>query len=181
MNSIYSGIAISLGCWIYLSVPNKILGALLFSCGLLAVRIYHLKLFTGKCQFILKQDFSFLYYFNILILNLIGVCIMAGIAPSKVHEAAHLIALAKNEQTFWSALSYGLGCGALMSLATYKESPLWVSSLCVVAFILSGFNHCIADAFYMLAGGLISFNWIGTLLGNIIGGALFTKLFKDEI
>ena len=43
-----AGMAIALGCCLYLLAPNPTIGAVLFSCGLLCVRIYKLNLFTGK-------------------------------------------------------------------------------------------------------------------------------------
>lgn len=101
---------------------------------------------------------------------------MTLITPEKIASAANEIAILRQSQTFLQALAAGIGCGALMSLATYAETPLWVSSLCVAAFILGGLNHCMADAFYMMAGRLISITWIGTVIGNAIGGAIFSKL-----
>ena len=69
----------------------------------------------------------------------------------------------------------------LMSLATYKESPLWMCLICVPAFILGGFNHCIADAYYALAGGAIGASFIATILGNIVGGVLLSNYWKSNI
>lgn len=61
-----------------------------------------------------------------------------------------------------------------MTLATYKETPLYITVLGVFAFIAAGFNHCIADAFYFLASKQFSLNWLAILLGNIIGGILLS-------
>ena len=180
INSMLAGIAISLGCWVYLITPNKIVGAFLFSCGLLAVRIYKLNLFTGKCQFILGLKNPVSYYIKVLLGNLAGVLLMTLITPAKIGAAASEIALLRQSQTFLQALAAGVGCGALMSLATYAETPLWVSSLCVAAFILGGLNHCMADAFYMLASKIISITWFGTMIGNAIGGAIFSKLLVKD-
>ena len=58
----------------------------------------------------------------------------------------------------------------LMSLATYQKTPLWVTVMAVATFILAGFNHCIADFYYMLTGGIFSWNLLATIAGNIIGG-----------
>jgi formate/nitrite transporter FocA (FNT family) len=62
----------------------------------------------------------------------------------------------------------------LMSFATYKNTPLWATVLGVATFIIAGFNHCIADFYYMLVGGQLSVNLLFTILGNIIGGILFS-------
>ena len=80
------------------------------------------------------------------------------------------------------ALVKGFGCGMLMSLATYKETPLWVTVLAVATFILAGFNHCIADCYYMLVGKQLSWNLLLTILGTGCGViTLSGKLIKSNI
>lgn len=174
--SIFAGIAIGLGCWLFLTIENPICAALLFSCGLLAVRLYKLNLFTGKTQYLWGKSLSIKNYCLILLGNLIGIGLMVLISNLIGTEKVNAIAQAKASQPLLVACSKGIGCGMLMSLATYSNSPLWLSAICVLSFILAGFNHCIADFFYLLAGKQFSINWIFTIIGNIIGGLLFTKL-----
>lgn len=67
------------------------------------------------------------------------------------------------------------GCGALIYIAcegwAKTQNPLLPIG-CVAAFILAGFEHCVADAFYLGASG---FSWQGVVLvllvaaGNSIG------------
>lgn len=173
--SIFAGIAIGLGCWIFLMVENPIVAALLFSCGLLAVRLYQLNLFTGKTQYLWQHQFSIKNYLITLFGNLIGITLMVLCSNLIGTEKVQIIAENKANQSIMTALSKGIGCGMLMSLATYPTSPLWLSSCCVLAFILAGFNHCIADFFYLLAGRQFTINWLFTVVGNIVGGLLFTK------
>lgn len=78
------------------------------------------------------------------------------------------IAATKWSYSLWHYLFSGMCCGALMTCATHKDTPLWVSSLCVVAFILAGFNHSIADAFYVSNTGL--WKWLVVIIGNVLGG-----------
>lgn len=167
-----AGIAIALGCCLYLLAPNPIIGSVLFACGLLCVRIYQLNLFTGKVQYMPTNEYPITYYPLVLLGNLIGVFIVACLTFELTREAAIPLATAKAAQPFLTALWKGIGCGMLMSLATYKESPLWMCLICVPAFILTGFNHCIADAYYALAGLNIGISFIATIIGNIIGGAI---------
>ena len=177
-----AGMAIALGGWAYLSAPNPIIGAVIFACGLLAVRLYGLHLFTGKVQFIGTKEEPWYYYPLVLLCNFIGVYIIAGISRDMVREPAFTIAASKAAQAPIVALAKGVGCGALMSLATYKETPLWVTVLAVATFILAGFNHCIADFYYMLAGGQLSWNLLLTIVGNIIGGIILSgHLIKSNI
>lgn len=175
-----AGIAISLGCCLYLLAPNPIVGAVLFSCGLLCVRIYKLNLFTGKVQFMITEEHPFYYYILIFIGNLIGVIIIVGLTWQLTMEYAVPIAKAKAAQPFMTAFYKGIGCGMLMSLATYKDSPLWMCLLCVPGFILAGFNHCIADAYYSIVGVHIGWSFIGTILGNILGGAVFLNNYINN-
>lgn len=176
--SILAGMAIALGCWMYLAAPNPIIGAFLFSCGLLSVRIYKLNLFTGKIQFMVTKQYPWYFYLIVLLGNIIGVSLMALLAHN---DASAVIAATKVNQSIWEAAARGIGCGMLMSLATYEKSPLWMCILCVMGFILGGFNHCIADAYYMIAAGTIGFSLIGTIIGNMFGGVIFSNLVEPNI
>ena len=176
--SILAGMAIALGCWMYLAAPNPIVGAFLFSCGLLSVRIYKLNLFTGKIQFMVTKQYPWYFYLIVFLGNIIGVSLMALLAHN---NASATIAAAKISQPIWEAAAKGIGCGMLMSLATYEKSPLWMCILCVMGFILGGFNHCIADAYYMIAAGTIGFPLIGTIIGNMFGGVIFSNLVEPNI
>ena len=178
--AVIAGIAIALGGWIYLSVSNQIIGAFLFACGLLAVRIYGLNLFTGKTQYMITEEYKWYDYFIILFGNLLGVLFIAFISRGMVQDIAPRIAIAKSTQPLIVALVKGIGCGALMSLATYKDSPLWMCFPCVAAFILAGFNHCIADFYYACVGGIISWPFVITIIGNILGGIIFSKFWINE-
>ena len=170
--SIMAGIAIALGCCLYLLAPNPIIGSVLFACGLLCVRIYQLNLFTGKMQYMTTDTYDITYYPLVFLGNIIGVGIIAAITWKLTADAAAPIAAAKAAQSFDLAMIKGIGCGMLMSLATCPDSPLWMCLLCVPAFILAGFNHCIADAYYALVGLNIGNGFVATIIGNIIGGAL---------
>ena len=181
LKSIMAGIAIALGCCMYLLAPNPIVGAVLFSCGLLCVRIYKLNLFTGKIQYMITDKYPITYYPLVLFGNLLGVIIMAGLTWQLTMEHAVPIANAKAAQSFLEAIYKGIGCGMLMSLATYEKSPLWMCLLCVPGFILAGFNHCIADAYYAIAGLNIGTGFVATIIGNILGGSiLLNKYFINE-
>lgn len=170
--SILAGVAISLGCWIYLSVPDKTIGAVLFSCGLLAVRAMNLNLFTGKVQFALTGKYPTGYYIIVLMGNMVGVLLTTIMSFKLTGFAARQVAILKENQSFIESFIKGIGCGALMTIATYRKAPLYVSVFCVSAFIIAGFNHCVADAYYFLCGGTVSVNWFTTLAGNIVGGII---------
>ena len=97
------------------------------------------------------------------------------------NDASAAIAATKVAQPIWEAMFKGIGCGMLMSLATYEKSPLWMCILCVMGFILGGFNHCIADAYYMIAAGTIGISLLGTIIGNLFGGIIFSNLVESNV
>ena len=82
-------------------------------------------------------------------------------------------------QTFVRALF----CGILMYLAVsvYRDQKNVIGILfCIPVFILSGFEHSIADIFYFAASGMVSLKAFGFLwmviLGNSVGGMLLPAL-----
>ena len=170
LSSILAGVCIGLGNIMYLMIENKVLGAVIFSCGLLAIRLYKLDLFTGKTQFVFTNQYSLQYYLLILLGNVVGI-IGARLVSNIPEEIIVNVVQAKNNSTIVKLLISAIWCGVLMSLATYNGTPLWISSLCVAAFLISGFNHCIANGFYLLDGLNLS-KWIITVIGNLLGGAL---------
>lgn len=179
--SVLAGLIIALSGWMYLSVSNPIIGAFLFSCGLLAVRIYNLNLFTGKIQYMITREYKWYDYIIFLVGNFIGVTLITVISRNLVINAADSISIIKASQSFGDALIKGVGCGILMSLATCKKSPLWMCILCVMGFILAGFNHCIADYYYLSITHSFTWSFSATILGNIIGGIIFSNLsVQDE-
>ena len=168
--AVFAGMAIALGGWADLLAPIPIIGAVLFACGLLTVRLYGLHLFTGKVQYMITKENPWYYYPLVLLCNFFGVMLVVCLSWPLARDPATAIATAKQAQLWHIALAKGIGCGMLMSLATYKNTPLWVTVLAVATFILAGFNHCIADFYYMFVSGIMSWNLLLTILGNIIGG-----------
>lgn len=62
-----------------------------------------------------------------------------------------------------------------------KKTPIGII-FCIPVFILSGFEHSIADIFYFAASGIVSLKAFGFLwlviLGNSIGGLALPVLNK---
>lgn len=71
-------------------------------------------------------------------------------------------------------ISSGLACGTLMQMgvALYSKHP-WATVMCVVAFLLSGSNHCIA-MLYNAEFNSVDWRFIFSLavIGNIVGAKL---------
>ncbi|MGN0542563.1 MAG: formate/nitrite transporter family protein [Acutalibacteraceae bacterium] len=194
MKTVFSGIAagfaVALGGAVYLSCDNKYVGAVLFAVALLAICYLGFALFTGKAGFIVasytKKDISEL----LLCLpgNLIGAFLgakaFAAASPAAL-EKAMTACSARLLQTMPQAFFKALLCGVLMYIAVAvfrkKNSPLGVI-FCIPVFILSGFEHSIADMFYFSLSGIVSLDafiyiWI-IILGNFVGSAAIAFLDK---
>lgn len=159
---------------------NQYLAALFFSIGLLYIRIEKLWLFTGQIQNIRKKSITFPELIVGFINNCLGVTLVFWLAMvifTYREDAAIKYVTTVNNKWVYSWLYYlfsGAFCGGLMTIATDKNAPLFVSILCVCAFILAGFNHSIADYFYLLSSFTKDnfLSWIWIVIGNFIGGWL---------
>ena len=189
--AVLAGICIGIGGTVYLSLDNKIVGSLMFACGLYAICTQGLYLYTGKIGYLFDNDLS---YVKVLLLtwfgNLFGTAIAAIIVLSSriglnINEVATKVCAAKLNDTFLSLLMLGIMCGLLMYIAVdgYKKTtnPL-ILFIPVSVFILCGFEHCIADMYYFWVAGLMNLTSLGKLLiitlGNSIGGVLIPVVQK---
>lgn len=157
--SVFAGIFIGIAGWGYL--VNPIIGMFLFCVGLIGVIKYNLFLFTGSAGFITGwRDIPYLLI--ILIGNIIGCLIITAIAiysPLGLVTAATGIITARLSVGWFGCGLLAIGCGILMSFAVryakfaevevHEHFSNWLPLLFAVpAFILCGFPHCVADAFY---------------------------------
>ena len=185
LNGIAAGIIISIGCAVYLACENKYVGAVMFSVALLTICLRGYSLYTGKIGFIPekhgKEEISVLLLG--LLGNTIGIAAAGfglGYAVPKLKDAAIALCQAKlDTQTFPQTLIRGLFCGILMYIAVsvYRDNKNIVGILfCIPVFILSGFEHSIADIGYFAVANTVSlraFGFIWTvILGNSIGSML---------
>lgn len=185
-NGIVAGILISLGGGIFLAYlpENKIVGAVLFAVALLCICLKEYSLYTGKiCYIPLTHDKEAFFVLLLGLLgNLIGTVVcgyMMRYGIPSMGETAFTICSAKLEQTFLQTLIRGIFCGILIYLAVdiYKTKNNIVGIIfCIPVFILSGFEHSIADIYYFSVSGIVSlkafaFLWT-VILGNTIGGIL---------
>lgn len=76
---------------------------------------------------------------------------------------------------------FGRFCGVLMFVAVYCKNMV-ITVFCIMVFILSGFEHCIADFPYLA----INFSVVNlgkflcVVAGNSVGSILTYYLIKDE-
>ena len=147
IKSIMSGLLIGL-CADINNRVGGLCGAFLFSIGLLAICMLELSLFTGKVGS--RNDVKEL--FITLVLNIFGVIIMRAIF------------------TFNNIFTLGIGCGMLMQIGVtaYKKNLPILTIMCVMAFILAGYKHCIAYVY----NSLDVINFVLIVLGNIVGAKI---------
>lgn len=187
--SIYSGLCIGLGGTVYLSCDNKILGSFLFGLGLFTILNFGFNLFTGKVGYFVNNKPSYWGFLGIVWLgNFIGTFLFAKMIVATRYGAtlqakANALCLVKDGDSIVSLLILGIFCGMLMFIAAdgYKNienqaGKIVVVFLPVMVFILSGFEHCIADMFYFSLAGDFSTLMLKSLIvitvGNSIGGGL---------
>ena len=188
LSGISAGVCICLGGAVFLACENRVAGAVLFSVALFCICLKGYALFTGRVGYIPEKHGR--EAVSALLLALLGnavgtvlggFLIRGGLA--NLGAAAEAICLGKLGQSAFSTLARGLFCGVLMYLAVsiYRDSktPLGIL-LCIPAFILSGFEHSIADIFYFAASGIVSlkafgFIWL-VIASNAVGGMLLPTL-----
>ncbi len=155
---ILAGCCISIGGTIFLKVGG-VAGAVLFAIGLIAVVSLKLNLFTGKAQFVWRPHFQnalseggYAWLAGILLANIIGCAAMALLVSTpEMQASAEAVITKRLANSAWMNGLLSIGCGFLMTLAVqgYARNT-WVPLLFAVpAFILCGFPHCVADAFYI--------------------------------
>jgi nitrite transporter NirC len=174
--SIFGGISIAIASYIYLQTSG-ILGALLFSIGLLLILNMNFKLFTGTIGYIKsKKDLRD----NVIILfgNITGAC---GSLAFPVASASSLIAT-KLAVPLPLVFLKGIVCGIFIysAVASFRKSKDYMVPVCVVGFITFGGEHCIADLCYILFARGFSIDilifLIVVALGNAIGALMVDRL-----
>ena len=157
-----SGIAVGIAGWGYLACTN-IIGAVLFSFGLLTVVGYKLPLYTGTAGFVPLRDeqgrscwMSAIGKLLFILLGNIAGCLLvalfARLSPMDLGAAAQKILEGRLAIGPLRAGLLAVGCGFIMTtVVTFarEKNPLPLL-FGVPLFINCGFPHCLADAFYYL-------------------------------
>ncbi len=168
----------------------KWVGAILFAVGLLTVVAFRLDLYTGKVGYIVENPPNYLWIVLISIIgNFIG-CLFIGLMMQSALSSGALLATetavaAKLDLEWYSVLFKGIMCGMLMFIAVdfFKQRQSFLAIFfCVPVFILSGFEHSIADMFYFCAANVFTVDAlifiVLVIIGNGIGGLLIPTCRK---
>ena len=178
--------------------------AAVFPIGLTMVVFFGAELFTGNCLLLapaigrdikvthLFKNWGIVYVGNLIGSVLIALIVVYGkVQTGAVKDACITVAANKCNLNFGIALLRAIPCNILVCLAVWfalssKSAPGKIISLYlpVFAFVICGFEHSVANMYYLTAGLLsgsseglnignaIVNSLIPSTLGNIIGGAI---------
>ncbi len=218
---ILAGLYIGFGGYAFLVAlqqgMGKIVGGAVFSVGLMLVVIAGAELFTGNITMIVNTVVS-LYsvpkilknWITVYIGNFVGSILLvviifeAGLlgSPEKLNDMGQLalkVANAKLALPFAQAFLRGILCNILVVLAVLMAimskdviSKLLCCLMPIMAFVASGFEHCVANMFLiplgLLAGGsslgdlaVMFQNILPVTLGNIVGGIAILMVHPNRI
>ena len=199
-SAVIAGMLIGMGGTVYLSQSNPVVGSFLFAIGLFTIVAFQLHLYTGKIGYLPFQKPEYLVE---LVITWVGNLVGTGITAMMVKysrigggliEKVTPIVEVKLSDGFMSIFFLAVFCGMLMFIAvdTYRNMQgstlrfigIFVS---VMVFILSGFEHVIANMYYFSLAGAWSGHCMASIavmtLGNSVGGMLipvYLKVFKQR-
>ena len=192
LNSVLGGVCIGIGGVVFLSCENKVTGAAFFCLGLFAICTFGFNLFTGKVGYIFEQPPRYAAFVaSVWLGNLVGTGLVGyGIRLTRIAgitEKAAAMCQTKLDDSLLSIFILSVLCNILMFIAVdgFKNNPHEVGKyigifMGVIVFILCGFEHCIADMFYLSLAGVFTPGALLRLavitLGNGAGGVLIPLL-----
>lgn len=195
LSATIAGMLIGIGGTVFLSVENPVLGSFLFAIGLYTIVCFQLQLFTGKIGYLIFQKPAYFIELGITWFgNLVGTYLLAWMVQhtriyATIIQRVQGIAAVKLGDNFMSIFLLAILCGMLMFIAidayrniegsTLKALGVFIP---VMVFILSGFEHVIANMFYFC----LSNAWDGhcfmailvMTLGNSVGGLILPTYMK---
>lgn len=189
-----AGCMICIAAIVYLRAQNNVVGSCLFAFGLLTILVCRMSLFTGVIGYAIdkqhknKRSKYLRSCFYVWLGNLIGCCAIAEIYKrtsqwTVISDRVNTLISSKAADSNISLFCLGVLCGILMFIAVHIwkndkiQAPVRVCMvfLPVMVFILSGYEHSIADMAYMaLSTNIDAYESIRLLslvtIGNSVGG-----------
>lgn len=197
-SSILAGIAIGtagfgfLASGIQSAVYGSLVGAVLFSFGLLAVLGYNLKLYTGTAGYIKRNEVGRL--FLILLGNITGclcVALLTRMSPMDIQTSAQKIMELRLGTGPLRCGLLAIGCGFIMTTCVQfgRQGQYLPLLFGVPLFIVCGFPHCVADVFYFLCVPVAFVKahllqvltlYVCVVLGNLVGCNLYRIVLEKD-
>lgn len=192
----FAGVAASIGG----ALGGKLASATIFPIGLTMVLLAGSELFTGNCLFLMPllrrnitaghmlRNWVAVYLGNLLGSVAVAFLVVQCGALDGIAEAAVSTALTKAALPFGVALLRGVLCNFLVCLAVWMAFCAQSAGGKVVSlfgpiflFVLCGFEHSVANMYYIPAGIFLAENgevtWLSlwqnllpVTLGNMVGG-----------
>ena len=178
-----AGICIAIVGTVFLSVENKVIGALFFTVGLFTICTFGLNLFTGKVCYLFENDRRYaLQLIPIWLGNLAGTWLTAMLLQQTriagISARAAEMCESKLNDSLLSIFILSVFCNFLIFIAVdgFRNNPHEVGKYLalffgVMVFILCGFEHCVANMFYISMAGAWSGRALLFLLVNTAGNA----------
>jgi len=195
VSAVMAGFTIGFGGIVFLQCESKVVGALFFTIGLFVICTQGLNLYTGKVCYFLQNDKQFKINIPVIwIGNLIGTFLSGLLVhmtriSTAVSEKASTLCAAKAGDDMLSLFVLGIFCNMLIYVAVdgYKNNPHEVGKYLalffgVVVFILSGFEHSVADMFYISCADAWNSDMLIRVvvisIGNAVGGITAAQIKK---
>lgn len=183
VRSALSGVMIAIGGYAFLGCENRVVGAILFTVGLITITLFGFDLYTGRIgYFPVQSRTERLQTLLSLPGNAVG-CLLAGLAR-KPAGAVQALCEARLAKDFSTLLADGIFCGILIFICVeiYKTRGTVLGILiCIPTFILCGFEHSVADIFYFVNARIFSWQAVGVVLAVALGNALGALLIPAAL
>lgn len=198
LRAFLTGILIGIGGVVYLSCDNKYIGSFLFATGLFTILTFGLSLFTGKVGYAVENkpayliDLLIIWVGNLIGTLLVGLAVQLTRVGNGLTEKAAALCETKMNDSPLSIFVLAFFCGMLMFIAadgyknlTNQPARMLAIFLPVMVFILSGFEHCVANMFYFSAANRwapdSALYMLIMSLGNAAGGILIPLVRKGFV
>ena len=113
-SSFLAGVCISIGCVVNLMVGGGVIGAILFTFGLITVVHYKYSLYTGTAGFVESWKDILILFWWIFCGNFVGCWISAEVVsyaiPDLIDKANDII-ISRSHVNMWQAMIRGIFCG----------------------------------------------------------------------
>ena len=173
IDSIFAGAMIAIGAIIYLNCPNRIVGAFLFSIGLITIMEFDFNLYTGKVGFVRKwRDLPQILF--IFLMNTVGCLLITALPTQDVG------AIWNNRLNcpLYTVFMKAIVCGILIYVCVHHHkvhstpTSILVTLVAIPAFILCGAEHSIADICFMFAARSFTLKGVIFILVVVLGNAI---------
>jgi len=192
LKKILAGFLIAIGGFAFLKVGG-IVGAFLFAFGIICV----VKLFTPLYTGIAGTNEKFGTKMEVLALNIggasLGALLMHFIYDPTVSDNIIPIVFNKITAPWYTTLVKAIMCGVIVDISVFlskRDNSILPLLIGIPTFVICGFNHSIADAFYfgIYDNLIIDFGFIKPLIyyiivviGNYIGCNIRQIFTRDNL